>query len=142
MKNQLPELQSAEHWLEPANLLPSRPPAFVCGAEVVNSNDSPFGGNSENRFHTTHWSAVLAAGDRDSACGQEALARLCQTYWLPVYAFVRKRGHSPDQAKDLTQGFFATFLEKNSVARAIRGCSRVLERKTWKDGDQSAVASP
>jgi RNA polymerase sigma-70 factor (ECF subfamily) len=47
------------------------------------------------------------------------LARLCQSYWLPVYAFVRKRGHSPEAAKDLTQDFFAIFLEKNSVARAV-----------------------
>ena len=55
-----------------------------------------------------------------SAQGREALARLCQTYWLPVYAFVRKRGHSPDESKDLTQAFFANFLERNSVARAVR----------------------
>src|SRR5262249_9494267 len=74
----------------------------------------------EKCFRTTHWSAVLAASDQESAQGQEALARLCRTYWLPVYAFVRKRGHSPDQANDLTQDFFATFLEKNSVARAVR----------------------
>jgi RNA polymerase sigma-70 factor (ECF subfamily) len=63
---------------------------------------------------------VLAAGEQDSSQGQEALARLCRTYWLPVYAFVRKRGHTPDQAKDLTQDFFASFLKKNSVARAVR----------------------
>ena len=74
----------------------------------------------EQCFRTTHWSVVLAAGDQDSAQGREALARLCQSYWLPVYAFVRKRGHSPDQAKDLTQDFFESFLEKNSVARAVR----------------------
>src|SRR5262249_13290451 len=65
-------------------------------------------------------SQVLAAGDQNSAQRHEALARLCHTYWLPVYAFVRKHGHSPEQAKDLTQDFFATFLEKNSVARAMR----------------------
>jgi RNA polymerase sigma-70 factor (ECF subfamily) len=59
-------------------------------------------------------------GDQNSAQGREALARLCQTYWLPVYAFVRKRGHSPDRAKDLTQDFFESFLEKNSVTRAVR----------------------
>ncbi len=61
---------------------------------------------------------VLAAGDRSSAQGDKALARLCRIYWLPVYAFVRKRGYSPEEAKDLTQDFFAVFLEKNSVARA------------------------
>jgi RNA polymerase sigma-70 factor (ECF subfamily) len=45
---------------------------------------------------------------------------LCQTYWLPVYAFVRKRGHSPEQTQDLTQAFFANFLEKQHVAKADR----------------------
>jgi DNA-directed RNA polymerase specialized sigma24 family protein len=94
-------------------------PAAFCGVELLEPADSPSGG-VEKRFHTTHWSAVLAAGDQDSVHGQEALTRLCQTYWLPVYAFVRKRGHSPDAAKDLTQEFFAIFLEKNSVARAVR----------------------
>jgi len=86
----------------------------------VNQGDLPFDAGPEQCFRTTHWSVVLAAGDQDSAHGREALARLCQTYWLPVYAFVRKRGHSPDQAKDLTQDFFGSFLEKNSVARAVR----------------------
>jgi len=71
-------------------------------------------------FRTTQWSLVLAAGNQDSAQGHEALARLCRTYWLPVYAFIRKRGHSPDQSKDLTQDFFANFLERNSVTRAVR----------------------
>jgi RNA polymerase sigma-70 factor (ECF subfamily) len=77
-------------------------------------------GHPEKCLHTTHWSVVLAAGDQSSAEGQEALARLCHTYWLPVYAFVRKRGHPPAEAKDLAQDFFARFLEKNSVARAVR----------------------
>jgi RNA polymerase sigma-70 factor (ECF subfamily) len=74
----------------------------------------------ERLFRTTHWSQVLAAGDPNSTQGYEALTRLCHTYWLPVYAFVRKHGHSPEQAKDSTQDFFAAFLEKNSVARAVR----------------------
>lgn len=82
--------------------------------------NSPQLANEERLFRTTHWSQVLAAGDQDSTQGHEALARLCQTYWLPLYAFVRKHGHSPDRAKDLTQDFFAAFLEKNSVARAVR----------------------
>jgi RNA polymerase sigma-70 factor (ECF subfamily) len=63
---------------------------------------------------------VLAAGDRDSEEAQPALARLCQTYWFPIYAFIRKRGHSPEEAQDLTQQFFANFLDKNYVARAAR----------------------
>lgn len=71
-------------------------------------------------FATTHWSVVLAAGDESSPQIEAALTRLCQTYWLPVYAFVRKRGHSPEQAQDFTQGFFANFLEKQHVAKAAR----------------------
>src|SRR5215831_19844397 len=72
------------------------------------------------QFHTTHWSVVLAAGDAGSDQASAALSRLCQTYWFPVYAFIRKRGHSPEQAQDFTQEFFAGFLEKNYVARATR----------------------
>lgn len=86
----------------------------------LEEGDTPSGHDPEKSFRTTHWSVVLAAGDQNSVQGYEALTKLCQTYWLPVYAFVRKRGHSPDQAKDLTQDFFAKFLEKNSVARAMR----------------------
>ena len=71
-------------------------------------------------FATTHWSVVLGAGEANSPQAQAALTRLCQTYWLPVYAFVRKRGHSPEQAQDLTQAFFANFLEKQHVTRADR----------------------
>jgi RNA polymerase sigma-70 factor (ECF subfamily) len=75
-------------------------------------------------FHTTHWSVVLAAGEEGSEQASAALSRLCQTYWFPVYAFIRKRGHSPEQAQDFTQEFFATFLEKNYVARAARDRGR------------------
>jgi RNA polymerase sigma-70 factor (ECF subfamily) len=71
-------------------------------------------------FATTHWSVVLEAGHGSSAQASAALTRLCQTYWLPVYAFVRKCGHSPDQAQDLTQAFFANFLEKEHVTKANR----------------------
>jgi RNA polymerase sigma-70 factor (ECF subfamily) len=72
------------------------------------------------QFRTTLWTVVLTAGDRSSPDSEAALAKLCQTYWLPVYAFIRKRGRSPEQTQDLTQEFFARFLEKNYVARAER----------------------
>src|SRR6516225_5151452 len=75
-------------------------------------------------FNTTHWSVVLAAGEAGTERAVEALARLCQTYWFPVYAFIRKRGHSPEQAQDFTQEFFAVFLEKNYVAKAARDRGR------------------
>ena len=75
-------------------------------------------------FHTTHWSVVLAAGEEGSPQAATALSRLCQTYWFPVYAFIRKRGHSPEQAQDFTQDFFAGFLERNYVAKAARDRGR------------------
>src|SRR5262245_46646363 len=75
-------------------------------------------------FNTTHWSVVLAAGEEGSEQAAAALSRLCQTYWFPVYAFIRKRGHSPEQAQDFTQEFFAVFLEKNYVAKAARDRGR------------------
>jgi RNA polymerase sigma factor (sigma-70 family) len=71
-------------------------------------------------FVTTHWSVVLDATRSDTTRSQAALARLCQTYWYPLYAYVRRRGHSPDDAQDLTQEFFARLLEKNWLADADR----------------------
>jgi RNA polymerase sigma-70 factor (ECF subfamily) len=70
------------------------------------------------RLATTRWSLVLAAGDRDSPAGRQALAQLCALYWHPVYAFVRRRGHAREQAEDLTQGFFARLIEKGGLAAA------------------------
>ena len=70
-------------------------------------------------FDSTHWTTVLAARDGDSPAGREALEKLCATYWFPLYAFVRRRGHPPAEAEDLTQGFFARFLEKNYL-REVR----------------------
>jgi RNA polymerase sigma-70 factor (ECF subfamily) len=72
-----------------------------------------------NRFTTTHWSVVQAAG-AESASGREALEKLCRAYWYPLYAYVRRQGHTPEDAQDLTQAFFAHFLERNAVSRARR----------------------
>jgi RNA polymerase sigma-70 factor (ECF subfamily) len=69
-------------------------------------------------FATTHWSVVLSAGASDTTDARAALARLCQTYWHALYAYVRRRGHSPHDAEDLTQEFFARLLAHNWVARA------------------------
>jgi RNA polymerase sigma-70 factor (ECF subfamily) len=63
-------------------------------------------------FQTTHWSLVLAAADGTTPQADEALAALCAAYWYPLYAFIRRRGHDPDRAADLTQGFFTRLLEK------------------------------
>ena len=69
-------------------------------------------------FVTTHWSVVLSAGHTDSSQAAEALARLCQVYWYPLYSYVRRRGHSPEDAQDLTQEFFARLLARNWVGSA------------------------
>jgi RNA polymerase sigma factor (sigma-70 family) len=74
-------------------------------------------GHSRREFMTTRWSVVLAARDSDTRQCAQALELLCQTYWFPLYAFVRRQGHSPDQAGDLTQGFFAQLLEKDWLAK-------------------------
>ncbi len=63
-------------------------------------------------FTTTHWSVVLAAGREHSPQAAEALETLCRTYWYPLYTYVRRRGHSPEDAQDLTQDFFAHLLAK------------------------------
>jgi RNA polymerase sigma-70 factor (ECF subfamily) len=72
----------------------------------------------KNYFATTHWSVVLTAGATDTTRAGEALARLCQTYWYPLYAYVRRRGVNAHDAEDLTQGFFAQLLERRALAHA------------------------
>jgi RNA polymerase sigma factor (sigma-70 family) len=67
-------------------------------------------------FVTTHWTVVLAAAVADSPSAAGALEDLCQTYWPPLYAYVRRRGYSTEDAQDLTQEFFVRLLERNSVA--------------------------
>ncbi len=68
------------------------------------------------QFATTHWSVVAAAGDASSPQATEALETLCRTYWPPIYAYLRRLGHSTQDAEDLTQGFFARLLEGSSLA--------------------------
>jgi RNA polymerase sigma-70 factor (ECF subfamily) len=75
--------------------------------------------NGGRRFATTHWSLVLAAGgDASSSAADDALARLCETYWYPLYAFLRSRGHTTEDAQDLTQAFFARILERRTFTHA------------------------
>ncbi len=71
-------------------------------------------GDSRARFHTTRWSLVRAAGAGGGS--REALEELCRVYWYPLYAFVRRAGHAPEDARDLVQGFFARFLARNYLA--------------------------
>jgi RNA polymerase sigma-70 factor (ECF subfamily) len=79
---------------------------------------------SAARFPTTHWSRVVAAGDRAATEAREALAELCRAYWYPLYAFVRRQGHGPDDAQDLVQGFFASLLERDGLAALDRDRGR------------------
>jgi RNA polymerase sigma-70 factor (ECF subfamily) len=65
------------------------------------------------RFATTHWTLVLAAGQHASPASRQALATLCEAYWYPLYAHVRRRGHRVEDAQDLIQEFFARLLEKD-----------------------------
>src|SRR5512138_3478464 len=67
------------------------------------------------QFTTTHWTVVLQAGAGASVEGQEALAKLCQSYWTPLYAYVRRQGYFPEDARDLTQEFFCRFLRGDSL---------------------------
>jgi RNA polymerase sigma factor (sigma-70 family) len=81
------------------------------------------------RFATTRWGVVLAAGGHaPSAESARALAELCAEYWYPLYTYVRRRGHAPEDAQDLTQAFFARLLEKKSLAAAdpLRGRFRTF----------------
>src|ERR1700758_243841 len=71
-------------------------------------------------FHTTHWTVVMTAAQSQVQGGPAALAELCRLYWYPLYVFARRRRHSPDDAQDLTQGFFLHLLEQRALARVDR----------------------
>jgi len=72
----------------------------------------------ESRFTTTHWSMVLAAGNISSPDYTRALSTLCQTYWYPLYAYLRRWGCDREQAEDYTQAFFASLLERQGIGKA------------------------
>jgi DNA-directed RNA polymerase specialized sigma24 family protein len=77
-------------------------------------------------FRSTHWSVVRQASDLNCPSAHEALTKLCLDYWYPLYAYVRRRGYSHEDAQDLTQEFFARLIEKRLFAYAdqARGCFR------------------
>jgi RNA polymerase sigma-70 factor (ECF subfamily) len=79
---------------------------------------------SHAQFTGTHWSLVLAARQWPSPEAQGALAKLCQAYWYPLYAFVRRRGHAPDEAQDFTQEFFRLLLANGALQSVDRAKGR------------------
>jgi RNA polymerase sigma factor (sigma-70 family) len=85
----------------------------MMGRETMNAP----GAVGQPLFATTHWSVVLAAANEETPEAAAALERLCRTYWYPLYAYVRREAYSPADAQDLTQGFFAQLLARNSLAQ-------------------------
>src|SRR5262249_4457342 len=83
---------------------------------------------SREWFATTHWSVVIAAANAETPQSTEALQQFCQRYWPPVYTFIRRQGRGPIDAQDLTQEFFARFLQGEGLksADAAKGKFRTL----------------
>lgn len=77
-----------------------------------------------NRFATTQWKVVIEARDGTDSQARQALESLCHAYWFPLYAYVRSRGHSDDQARDLTQSFFTDLLDRNFLDSIDRSKGR------------------
>ncbi len=88
--------------------------------ELHDPTPTPGGAGSADAFKTTQWSIILSAGAVSESVSRGALERLCSVYWFPIFAFVRRQGRSPEDAQDLTQEFFARFLEHGYFARADR----------------------
>jgi DNA-directed RNA polymerase specialized sigma24 family protein len=103
----------------PDSVLPLRP-HFCIVASVPSRESETLVACPAREVKTTHWSVVLSAAQPGGTDAAEALSNLCGTYWYPLYAFVRRKGHSTHDAQDLTQAFFARLLEKNYVAQADR----------------------
>jgi RNA polymerase sigma-70 factor (ECF subfamily) len=83
---------------------------------LTSEHSTPASTTPGDIFATTHWTVVLAAGNRSSPQSNGALEALCRTYWFPLYAYVRRRGYAKEDSEDLTQAFFARFLAKNYLA--------------------------
>jgi RNA polymerase sigma-70 factor (ECF subfamily) len=113
----LPESPSPEVAPDRCRLAFWHPFDFNSGVPRDASSLNEIGRSAQNGaavFATTHWSVVLAA-QGESAAAEEALERLCRTYWWPLYGFVRRQGYTAEEAQDLTQGFFAMLLERKDL---------------------------
>ena len=83
-------------------------------------SDIPTPSPSNSWFPATHWTQIVAAQQKGSAQASQALEDLCTAYWYPIYAYIRRKGHSDDDAKDIAQGFFHHILERNLLGAADR----------------------
>jgi RNA polymerase sigma factor (sigma-70 family) len=86
----------------------------------LNDEQSSLATSGVNRFQTTRWSVVLVAARSQTPGYKQALADLCKVYWYPLYAFIRHRGYSPEDAQDLVQGFFLHVIEYKTLSRVDR----------------------
>jgi hypothetical protein len=84
------------------------------------NRDEDSNGSARQQFMTTSWSMIVQAGEQKSGESRLALENLCQLYWYPLYAFVRRKGHSRVDAEELTQGFFAHLLDRDRLQLADR----------------------
>ena len=82
---------------------------------LVGRQENP---SSSGVFPTTHWSAIVAAGEEAGTGSEAALAELCRTYWYPIYAFARRQGRQPADAQDVTQLFFTHLIKSRLVRKA------------------------
>jgi RNA polymerase sigma-70 factor (ECF subfamily) len=77
-----------------------------------------------DEFETTSWNLVLTAADGDTTRSRQALTALCEAYWQPLYAFVRRRGYGPEDARDMTQAYFVHLLEERALRDLVPGAGR------------------
>src|SRR6266478_8816352 len=89
-------------------------------AMLPNEQETETSPASAAAFTGTHWSVVLSAGQPGSTQAEAALEKLCRTYWYPLYAYVRRQGHTSHDAQDLTQQFFARLLARNYLGAVAR----------------------
>ena len=82
-------------------------------------------GTDNDIFATTRWTLVLAAADRATPEAERAMEEICSIYWVPIYAYIRRRGHSPEDAEDLAQEFFRRLLEHHWIADADQDKGRL-----------------
>jgi hypothetical protein len=94
----------------------SHPIYSARGVQQVKLEQSSLTGGA-NRFQTTRWSVVLISAQGHAPGSKEAFANLCKLYWYPLYAFIRHRGNSPEDAEDLVQGFFLHLVEHRTLSR-------------------------